>query len=77
MECTHNTQKFNGYVLTFTDFFLNQYSVNVCEIIQITMIKNRLKRSEECNTYLYCINGVVIAALMHCDLSRSIVLPRI
>ena len=26
---------------------------------------------------LYCINGVVIAALMHCDLFRSIVLPRI
>ena len=26
---------------------------------------------------LYCIEGVVIAALMHCDLFRSIVLPRI
>ena len=26
---------------------------------------------------LYCINGVVIAALMHCDLFRSIVLPLI
>ena len=26
---------------------------------------------------LYCINGLVIAALTHCDLFRSIVLPRI
>ena len=47
------------FISKFSHFFL----VKTFVTWTFNVIKNRLKRGE-----LYCIDGVVIAALMHCDL---------